>query len=260
MTADGRIDAEGEALDLQIAADVRLETSVRIRGARNALTLESGVSAIAFASSGFAATVPDPGVLAKASITIEGDDNSVFVGVGTRLGLNLTIRGNGHRVWIGPNCHLHGFVNLLGSGSDLSVGAGTTMVQGSLQLHEAGEIKIGADCMISSQVYVSLSDIHPIYDRVSGQRLNPAASIAIGDHVWLGLRCMVMKGAHVGDGAVIAAGALVSGQIPADAIAAGMPAKVIRRDIEWRRDFSQGAPEPTGQIMSMPRKKHWGLF
>ena len=46
-----------------------------------------------------------------------------------------------------------------------------------------------------------------------------------------------MKGAHIEAGAVVAAGAVVSGHVPAASIVAGAPAKVLRQDIEWRRDF-----------------------
>lgn len=107
--------------------------------------------------------------------------------------------------------------------------------------------------MISSQVYVSLSDMHPIYDRSNGHRINPAASVHIGDHVWLGLRCMILKGAQIDDGVVVAAGALVVGKVPGDAVVAGVPAKVVRRNIEWRRDFAEGAPGPQGRIGSRRR-------
>lgn len=53
------------------------------------------------------------------------------------------------------------------------------------------------------------------------------ADVVIGDDVWLGARVMVMPGVTIGDGAIIAAGAVVTKDIPAFAIAAGVPAKVV---------------------------------
>jgi len=254
------VDAQGEDLQIQIAPDVRIEGPVRVRGKRNRLVLGAGVRLGSYIPAGLSVSEYDPGGSVHAGLVLEGEDNTVEISAGARLGVNLVIQGSGNRVVIGRDCHLRGLMNLLGSQSHLTIGAGTTMVQGSLQLHEPGEILIGADCMISSQVYVSLSDIHPIYDRTSGRRINPAASVIIGDHVWLGLRSLVLKGANIGAGAVVAAGAMVTGHVPSHAIVAGAPGKVMRENIEWRRDFSQDAPQPSGEIMSIGRKRVWPLF
>jgi hypothetical protein len=48
--------------------------------------------------------------------------------------------------------------------------------------------------------------------------------------------------------------------VPAHVIAAGMPAKVMRENIEWRRDFTPGGAETAGAVSPRPRKKRWGLF
>jgi len=246
--------------EIHIGVGSRIEARVIVRGRRNRLTIGPDATAIPYAPAGFAATVPDPSVSTH-SITIEGDDNVVNFGAETRLGLNMTIRGSRNTIEIGEACHLHGFINVLCSDARLAIGSGTTMVQGSIQLHEPGEILFGKDCMISSQVYVSLSDIHPIYDRSSGHRINPAASVVVGDHVWAGLRCMIMKGARIGSGGVIAAGAIVSGHIPPNTVVAGVPGRVVRQNIEWRRDFSQAAPEPTAAVIHASRRKGgWKAF
>ena len=251
------IDQSGRNLVVDVSPDAQVQAPIHVAGRDNQLIVQSGASIAAYAPAGFAATVPDPSAMGAATITIDGEDNRVEIASNTRLGVNLTVRGRGNRVLIGPHCHLHGFMNLLGSDATLVIGPRTTMVQGSLQLHEAGEIRIGADCMLSSQVYVSLSDIHPIFDRGSGRRLNAAASIELGDHVWVGLRCMVMKGAKVGGGSVLAAGAIVSGAVPENVIAAGAPARVIRDSIEWRRDLSVAEIEPQVVVSHTPRRRWW---
>lgn len=56
-----------------------------------------------------------------------------------------------------------------------------------------------------------------------------AAPIAIGKNVWIGAHATVLAGVTIGDNAVIAAGAVVNRDIPADTVAAGVPAKVIRK-------------------------------
>lgn len=232
---DGLIEASGDAQDIHIAASATLRARIRVRGNRNRLSIADDVVIDP------ATSATDPNDIA--TLIIEGDDNQITIGSGTFMALRLVVRGHGHRIEIGSRCMLRGRANLLGSGKGhLSIGDGTTMVDGSLQLHETGEIHIGKDCMISSQVYASISDMHPIYDLGTGSRINPPASIHIGNHVWAGLRCMILKGAQVGDGAVIAAGAIVSGAVPANTIVAGTPAKVVRENVAWRRDFDEAAP------------------
>ncbi|MDR6627994.1 hypothetical protein [Caulobacter segnis] len=243
------LEREGEEHVITIGTDAKVMARVIMRGRGNRLGIGAGAVIAPFAPAGFAATVPDLTPPVVHTVIIDGEDNTVVIGAGTRLGVNMTVRGKGNRVEVGEACHLHGFINVLCSGGRLAIGDGTTMVQGSIQLHEPGEIVIGRDCMISSQVYVSLSDIHPIFDLATGQRINPAASVYLGDHVWAGLRCMIMKGAKVGSGGIIAAGAIVSGDTPANAVVAGAPARVLREGVAWRRDFREEI-EPTGTTAS----------
>ena len=259
--APSTVELEGEDHAIEIAGDASIIARVIVRGRGNRLIIGPGASVVPFTPAGFAATVPSSGPPEPYSLIIDGDANTVVLGAGTRLGVNLTIRGDNNRVEIGEDCHLHGFVNVLCSNARLSVGARTTMVQGSIQLHEPGEIVFGEDCMISSQVYVALSDIHPIYDRSTGQRINPAASVHVGNHVWAGLRCMILKGARIGDGAIIAAGAIVSGVMPAHTVVAGAPARVLRTDVEWRRDFSEIiVPTREPEESPAPRRRRGRLF
>lgn len=177
----------------------------------------------------------DPAGLGTA-IHIRGRGNVIHIGPGARVNSSLSVEGDGCRMIIGRDCILTFNANLR-AGGVIEIGDATTMVKGALQVHEAGSIIIGRDCMISTLVYLSVSDIHPIYDRATGLRINPAASITVGDHVWLGLRSMIMKGARIEDGAIVAAAALVSGHVPANTIVAGAPARVQRENVEWRRDF-----------------------
>jgi acetyltransferase-like isoleucine patch superfamily enzyme len=61
----------------------------------------------------------------------------------------------------------------------------------------------------------------------------PSAPIVIGDHVWIGANATVLKGVTIGNNVIIAAGAVVTKDIPENCIAAGVPAKVIRSNIKW---------------------------
>lgn len=77
------------------------------------------------------------------------------------------------------------------------------------------------------------SDTHSIFDRTTGLKINVPNDISIGDRVWMGRKSWVMKGAHIGSDVVVAAGAMVTGEIPSYSICAGVPAKVIKENILW---------------------------
>lgn len=89
------------------------------------------------------------------------------------------------------------------------------------------EIIIGEGCAISHDFTIMDSDAHEL----NGNRnLNP---IHIGNHVWIGTRVTILNGVNIGDGAVIAAGALVTDNVPAGALVGGVPAKVLKENVEW---------------------------
>lgn len=58
--------------------------------------------------------------------------------------------------------------------------------------------------------------------------------ISIGDHVWIGARSTILKGVSIGDGAVVAAGSLVTRDVPPGALVGGSPARMVRPKVEWR--------------------------
>ena len=64
--------------------------------------------------------------------------------------------------------------------------------------------------------------------RIREQRLESKGDIVIGDDAWLGFGVIVLDGVHIGEGAVIGAGSVVTHDIPANAIAVGNPARVVK--------------------------------
>lgn len=97
----------------------------------------------------------------------------------------------------------------------------------------AKQITIGDGVNIARRVMIYDSDHHRILNP-AGETLNPAKPVVIKNHVWIGVGAIILKGVTLGEGCIVAAGAVVTKDVPAGCLAAGNPAKVIRQNIEWR--------------------------
>lgn len=95
-------------------------------------------------------------------------------------------------------------------------------------------IRVGRNVRFASNVCIFDNPSHPIEPsrRSEPFSLDEAAPVSIGDNVWIGMNCFVMRGVTIGDNSVIAAGSIVTHSIPANSLAAGAPAKVIRSILE----------------------------
>ena len=97
-------------------------------------------------------------------------------------------------------------------------------------------IVIGEGAVISHNVTIEDYDGHQLYNVDENGEKTPvpiSAPIVIGDHVWIGAKATILKGVTIGDGAVIAAGSVVTRDVPAHSLCAGVPAKVIRENVFW---------------------------
>lgn len=91
------------------------------------------------------------------------------------------------------------------------------------------KITIGDDVAISENVTIRDSDNHYIYKK--GYEISKP--INIGNHVWVGMNATILKGVTIGDGAIIAAGSIVTRNVPAHCLVAGIPARIIHENIKW---------------------------
>ncbi len=89
----------------------------------------------------------------------------------------------------------------------------------------ASEIVIGDNCMIASGAYITDSDWHDIYNRIS---LGKAASIKIEDNVWIGDSAIICKGITIGKNSIIGTGSVVTSSVSPNTIAAGNPARAVK--------------------------------
>jgi maltose O-acetyltransferase len=115
-------------------------------------------------------------------------------------------------------------------GKNIHVGA-RTFVNFNLTALDVATIHIGDDCMIGPNVQL-LTPIHPVDPQPRKDKLEGAKPIVIGDNVWLGGGVIVCPGVTIGENSVIGAGSVVTKDIPANVVAVGNPARVIRENID----------------------------
>lgn len=119
----------------------------------------------------------------------------VFPPLYTEFGRNITL---GERVFINSQC----------------------------QFQDLGGVTIGDDCLIGHGVVFATLGHHP--DPARRAECVPAP-ICLGKKVWVGSRVVVLGGVTVGDNAILAAGAVVRSDVPANTIVGGVPARILKR-------------------------------
>ncbi len=111
-------------------------------------------------------------------------------------------------------------------GSHLHVGARTFVNFGLVAL-DCAQITIGEDVQIGPGVQLLPPD-HPLDPELRRAKWESADPITIGDNVWLGGGVIVVGGVSIGENTVVGAGAVVTTDLPANVVAVGTPARVVR--------------------------------
>jgi acetyltransferase-like isoleucine patch superfamily enzyme len=147
----------------------------------------------------------------------------------------------------GPSVVAGDFVNILAA-SDLKVrlsvwpsapGRGGIrighygLISPGVRISSSCGIRIGDNCMIAHGAYITDSDWHDVYNRVEAGK---SAPVEIGDNVWIGDGATVCKGVTIGENSIVGAGAVVVSAIPANCIAGGNPARVVKT-LDPRKGF-----------------------
>jgi acetyltransferase-like isoleucine patch superfamily enzyme len=127
---------------------------------------------------------------------------------GVKLSCMGPARGEKARIRIGKNC---------------SIGDRT-------EIHAGRLVRIGQGVIIAWDCVIMDRDYHSTGNGAEGIR-----PVIIGNGVWIGCRAMILKGVTVGEGAVVAAGAVVTKDVAPFTLVAGNPAKAIKKVDGWRK-------------------------
>lgn len=181
------------------------------------------------------------GTIKKIHCTNYGRENALCVDAGASLSdCKILFKGSGNNLVVHCGTHLKN-VTFWFEGDDnrIEVGKMVTM-EGNVELDacEGCSIIIGDDCMFSHSISVRTTDSHSIVD-IDGKRINPAKDIVIGNHVWVGMESIILKGSCIPDNSIVGARSMVTSSLKAKSgsLVAGSPAKLIREDIDWRREM-----------------------
>ena len=98
----------------------------------------------------------------------------------------------------------------------------------------SARVRIGSHCLIGENVSIRDADHGIAPGALMREQPQEATPIEIGENVWLGRGTVVLRGVTIGEGAVIGANSVVTKDVPANAIAVGAPARVLK--------YRDGAP------------------
>ena len=142
---------------------------------------------------------------------------------------------------------------------DLKLGANFNMTAESTIVC-AKEIRFGDDCLLAWDILVMDTDEHPLYYRhetarretrdssfvpcpevpcpvsndMENERINPDKPIIVGNHVWIGCKCVLLKGAELPDDTVLAAGTLLKSAFAGEnQVIGGNPPSILKKEVRW---------------------------
>lgn len=99
-------------------------------------------------------------------------------------------------------------------------------------IYARDRIEIGSHTRIGANTKIIDNDFHPVDPQLRLQASNEnmgVCPVVIGENVFIGCNCIILKGTVIGDNTTVGAGSVVGGKIPADCVVAGNPAKIVKK-------------------------------
>lgn len=169
-------------------------------------------------------------------------DQSATVPASCRLGINawcVNMLKAADRISLGEGVICRGLLRIedFGSGK-ITIGANTYLGDDTL-LSSSHEIQIGDHVLVAHGVHIFDNDSHPLDSAArlgdylgvlnnGGRAQIASAPVRIGDNAWIGFNVIILKGVTIGANSVVAAGSVVTRDVPPDCVAAGNPAVVVK--------------------------------
>ena len=145
-----------------------------------------------------------------------------------RMERGVRVMKNNGRVSLGDRVLLHRYVKLSAYGGKIEIG-NNTYIGDRTEIHSGKSVKIGSGVNIAWDCNILDRDYHAFESDSEVVK-----SVVIEDNVWIGCRSIILKGVTIGEGAVVAAGSIVTRDVPPKCLVAGNPAKVIKENVTWK--------------------------
>jgi len=175
--------------------------------------------------------------LKHSRIDIKGRGNQVLLGKNNHLvNSSIFIKGNNNTVILGDNNSLINCEIWVEDDGGSVIFGNDNKILGRTHLAETEgcTIKLGDGCLFSTNVVFRTGDSHSILSVETGERINPAKSITIGDRVWFGNDSKVLKGSEIQSDSIVATGAIVTKKFEEpNVVLAGNPASVVKHGVKW---------------------------
>jgi len=182
-------------------------------------------------------------ILSSVEIDIKGNNNHIEIGPECIINnLSIVMVGDNNRVKLGGGCKVikGGKFVLVDGDCELIIGDKTTIRNAHFAITEKGsKVIIGSDCMFAHDIDVRSGDSHSILSSETGERLNYAKDVVIGNHVWVAAHSVILKGVSIPDNSIVATGSVVVNAFDHEEegiIVAGNPAKKVKSKITWSRE------------------------
>lgn len=174
------------------------------------------------------------GVCFYGKITLLGK-NKIKIGIGSSIGPMCKLNGIGHDgISLGRSCSIGAFSFIQVTGSLSSIGKGICLgdnvgIGEFSHIGGAGGVKIGSDTIVGAYFSVHPEN-HNYQDPnipIRNQGVN-RKGVLIGNNCWIGAKVTILDGTIIGNGCIVAAGAVVKGIYPDNVIIGGVPSRVLK--------------------------------
>ena len=145
-----------------------------------------------------------------------------------RMEKGVRVMKNNGTVCLGDRVLLHRYVKLSAYGGKIEIGS-NSYIGDRTEIHSGECVKIGNNVNIAWDCNILDRDYHAFESDKEVTK-----SVVIEDNVWIGCRSIILKGVTIGKGSVVAAGSIVTHDVPPGCLVAGNPARVIKENVTWK--------------------------